>query len=270
MPRTVFFVSDSTGITIENLGRALLAQFGDTGFHHQTYVFIDSPAKVDTVVAAIDYAAEQDGERPLVFATQADPELRRRLARCRGLLLDPFDAFTAVLAGELGKKPESRRGRLHGIFDRNRYDSRMAAIDFTLRHDDGAVPGRYSEAELILVGPSRTGKTPTSLYLAIQYGLRVANYPLLDEELDTLKLPPALRACRDRLYGLVIDPERLQEIRAARRPGDSDYASPARCRHEVEAAIALFRRNAIPWLDATSMSVEEIAAHIISDLGLHR
>lgn len=266
--RTVFFVSDRTGITVETLGRSLLSQFEHVEFVQIALPFVDTEAKARAAVERINAVADT-GTRPLVFSTQVRPELRDILMSGRGLYLDFFEAFLAPLEGELEQASSHSIGRSHGQQDLHRYDTRIGAVNFALNSDDGLGLQSYAAADVIIVGVSRSGKTPTCLYLAMQYGIRAANYPFTDDDLDELRLPEALQAYRDRLVGLTISPERLQQIRNERRP-DSPYAALRQCQYEVRQMDTLLRQERIPTLDSTHMSIEEIAASIVHDRGLVR
>lgn len=266
--RTVFFVSDRTGISVETLGRGLLSQFEGIEFAQTALTFIDNEEKARAAVAQID-ATATDGERPLVFATQVKPELRDILKTSRGVYLDFFEPFLDVLEDELKQKSSHSIGRSHGLHDPRRYDVRIDAINFALASDDGLGLQHYAAADVILLGVSRSGKTPTCLYLAMQYGVQAANFPITDDDLDQARLPPPLHSHRERLVGLVIAPERLQQIRQERRP-HSPYAALSQCQYEVRQFAQLLQRENIRALDSTHMSIEEIAASVVHDLGLVR
>ncbi|MBT6276030.1 MAG: kinase/pyrophosphorylase [Chromatiales bacterium] len=269
MPRTVFFVSDSTAITSETMGHALLAQFEPYTFREVTLPFIDSVQRADTVAESVAKAWVQDGVRPIVFSSLVDPELRRIISVSDPLMLDLFGAFSPQLEQELKKESTHATGRYHGLIDQKTYDTRMEAVNFALQHDDGASHRHYGKACVILSGVSRSGKTPTSLYLAMQFGLTVANYPLTEEDLEGTKLPNILRTHRELLFGLTISPEHLARIREERRP-NSRYSSLGQCRQEVADAERLFRRNAVPFIDTTAISIEEISSKVILQMGLAR
>lgn len=266
--RTVFFVSDRTGISVETLGRGLLSQFDGIEFTQIPIPFVDTEEKARAAVARID-AVAAGGERPLVFSTQVRPELRDILVSSRGLHLDFFESFIGPLETELRQQSSQSVGRSHGVLDTGRYDARIDAVNFALGADDGIGVQNYAAADVIVIGVSRSGKTPTCLYLALQYGVRAANYPFTEEDLETLQLPAMLQAHRDRLVGLTIAPERLRQIRQERRPG-SAYAALRQCQYEVRQLDALLRRERIRTLDSTHMSIEEIAASVVHDLGLQR
>lgn len=269
MKRSVFYVSDGTGITAETLGHTLLTQFDRVEFRHRTFPFVDTAEKARTTVDVIDRAAREDAQRPIVFSTLVNPEIQRQVARSRALMLDLFSVFIRPLEHELELGSTHKSGRSHGMVDRASYNFRIDAVNFALQHDDGASTRRYDEADIVLVGVSRSGKTPTCLYLAMQFGIHAANYPIVPEEGDTVKLPSLLTPFRSKLFGLSIEPGRLQQIRSERRP-DSHYASPRQCRREVEDVEDMFRRERLAFLDTTSMSIEEIASTIIEQTGLER
>ncbi len=268
--RTVFFLSNRTAITAETLGHSLLAQFKDMDFEEITVPYIDSSEKAEQAVAQICDAAQQDQQKPIVFSTLAEPEIRRMITDCNdALVMDLFHAFLPHLEQELQIKPLLQKGRSHRISDVGKYESRIDAINFTLQHDDGAYTKHYDQSDIILIGVSRSGKTPTCLYLALQFGICAANYPITEEDLDSDTLPAPLRPYMHKLYGLTTDPQRLQDIRQERRP-NSRYASLEQCRHEIRATEELFITQRVPYLNSSTMSVEEIATRIVEDRGLHR
>lgn len=270
MKRSVFFVSDGTGITAETLGQTLLTQFDQVTFQRRTVPFVDSVEKAALAVETINRASLDDGQRAIVFATLTDPKVAAEIANANALVLDLFNVFIQPLEMELQQSSSHSAGRSHGIADPKTYSVRMEAVNFALRHDDGLRTEQHGEADVILIGASRTGKTPTCLYLAMQFGIRAANYPLIPEDIGADSgLPPVLRQNRDRLFGLTIDPERLHQIRAQRRP-NSRYASLAQCREEVRAIEALLRRNGLKHINTTAVSIEEISSRILQEMGLER
>ncbi len=269
MKRTVFFVSDSTGITSETLGNALLSQFEAIEYKKVSIPFIGDRGKAEEVVRQINEVTVSAAERPVVFSTLSNPKLYEIIRGSSALVLDLFSVFLGPLADEFKLGPTHAMGRFHGMADRAHYEVRIDAVDFTLSHDDGASIHHYDQADLILIGVSRTGKTPTSIYLAMQFGIRAANYPLTSDDLDREQLPELLKPHLDRLYGLTIDPQRLRQIRQTRRP-DSTYASLSRCRKEVHAVEQLYRQNRISFLDTSHISIEEIASRIMRDSDLKR
>ena len=268
--RTVFFVSDSTGITAETLGHSLLAQFpGAHKIRHAWVPFIDSLDKAIDCARAIREARSRDGARPIVFSTLVNPQTVELLHREDALFIDLFEQFIGPLEAELGIASRHIVSRSHGIAGSRTYQARMDAINYTVAHDDGVSKGEdLSDADVVLVGVSRSGKTPASLYLAIQFGLKVANYPLIPEDFGRNRLPDELRQHRQKLFGLTISPERLAQIRQERLPG-SHYASLDNCRHEIAAARKLMARENIPHLDSTNKSIEEIAALVMQNFRLY-
>jgi len=267
MKRTVFFLSDHTGITAEALGRSLLSQFDGLEYDTVHWPFLDTPAKIDKVIQRIGRAAQTDNTRPLVFSTLVDPGLRQLLYASSALVFDFFDTFTGQLEQELGVSSSQKHGRVHSMDNRNAYDERIHAVNFALTNDDGAVTKNYIAAELILLGVSRCGKTPTCLYLGLQYGILAANYPITEDDLGGDSLPANLRSYREKLYGLTIDPRQLQRIRKERRP-HGRYAQLEQCILEVRETEDMYHRFRIPYIDTTSMSVEEIAATLLQKTGL--
>lgn len=267
--RTAFFVSDRTGITAEMLGHSLLTQFENVRFQEVTLPFVDTVDKALEVVTLIKQTAEKDGTRPLVISTLVNTEIAAIVGSAQSLFLDCFQIFIAPLEKELRVSASHTVGRSHSVTDVVNYHHRIDAVNYALSHDDGVSTRDLSEADIILVGVSRCGKTPTCLYLAMQFGIRAANYPLVPEDFSAMQLPSQIRPLRGRLYGLTIKPERLQQIRTERRPG-STYATLVNCEFEVREAEALMRQEGIPYLDATSKSVEELATTIVQQAKLLR
>jgi [pyruvate, water dikinase]-phosphate phosphotransferase / [pyruvate, water dikinase] kinase len=263
--RTVFFVSDGTGITAETFGNAILAQF-EFKPRHVRLPFVDTVDKAHQVVRQVNHTAEIEGRRPVVFTTLVNVEVLQVIEEgCRAMVLDMFGTFVRPLEIELGMKSSHRVGRFSDVSKSKEYHDRIEAINFSLAHDDGQSNRDLEQADVILVGVSRSGKTPTSLYLAMQHGLKAANYPLIPEDFERKQLPPALAAHRKKIFGLSILPERLSEIRNERRP-NSKYASLESCRHEVAEGEAMMRREGIRWLSTTTKSIEEIATTILQEI----
>jgi len=269
MRRTVFFVSDGTAITAETFGHSLMTQFSNVEFRQVRLPFVDTPSKGRDAASLIDRAAEADGgAKPLVFSTIVDPEVSEILTGANCHLFDMFATFMEPLERALGVGRSPRVGQAHGMGDSQGYEDRMEATNYALSHDDG-ISKRLDAAEVILVGVSRSGKTPTCLYMALHFGVKAANYPLTEEDLEQPRLPAFLREHKQKLFGLSIDPERLAQIRENRRPG-SRYASIKQCRYEVEAAAAMMRAEGVPTLSSTDSSIEELASRILLELGLQR
>lgn len=263
--RTAFFISDGTGITAEAFGNAILAQF-DLSIRRIRLPFVDTIDKAHQAVRQINHTLELENKKPIVFTTLVNADVQEVFAKtCKGMVMDMFGTFVSPLEVELGAKSLHRVGRFTDISKSKAYSDRMEAINYTLLHDDGQTNHDLKGADVILIGVSRSGKTPTSLYLAMQHGLKVANYPLIPEDFDRKRLPPALDDFKKKLFGLTIAPERLSEIRNERRPG-SKYASLENCRYEVAEAEAMMRRAGVKWLSSTTKSIEEISTTILSDL----
>lgn len=267
--RTVFIISDRTGITVEMLSHSLLTQFPGVDFEYRILPFVDDETKIENAKAQINEDEHSNGVKPLVFTTLVNDNLRYQLFDANGEFFDFFDRYIAPLERELGQTSSHRVGESHSMSDAKKYTSRIAAVNFSVHCDDGLHPGDYERADVILTGVSRSGKTPTSLYLALHFGLFTANYPITDEELEGSKLPKILQPHRDKLYGLTIDPVRLQQIRSERR-ANSIYSELSQCRYEVAQVEQIYQAERLPNLNATFMSIEEISATIIQDLELNR
>jgi [pyruvate, water dikinase]-phosphate phosphotransferase / [pyruvate, water dikinase] kinase len=267
--RTVFFVSDQTGITAETMGHSLMTQFDGIEFRQVTVPFISTVDKALEAVRKIDLVASQEGMRPIVFSTLVQEDVRNVVRGSTGFFLDFFDPFLSPLAAELKIQSTHTVSRTHRMADTHAYAMRIDATNFALANDDGSVVRDYERADVILVGVSRSGKTPTCLYLAMQYGIFAANYPLTDDDLESRRVPVALEAHSRKLFGLTIKPDRLQQIRNERRP-DSRYSSAQQVAFEVRAAESLFERHGIPMLDATEVSIEEISSRILDRTGIER
>jgi len=268
--RTVFFISDRTGITAEMFGNSLLSQFENFDFQRQTIPFVDTPDKIDAAVRQVNETAAREELPPIVFSSIVDETMSATVRRdAKALTLDLFQIFIAPLEAELNAKSSHAAGRTHGMANSQDYFARMEAINFTQAHDDGAQTRELEKAQVILVGVSRCGKTPTSLYLALQFGIRTANFPLTPDDFADRKLPASVLPHRDRLFGLTIDPERLHVIREERRP-HSKYAALDNCRYEVRECEDLLSREGIATLDTSAKSIEEIATTIVHRAKLRR
>jgi regulator of PEP synthase PpsR (kinase-PPPase family) len=268
MRRTVFYVSDGTGITAETIGHSLLTQFDTPPPDTYRIPFVDDEDKAHAAALRIKTAYAQSGMRPIVVNTIMDKRLSDVLAQSGALMLDVFAPFLGPLEEELGAPRSSRVGKAHGLTDFTEYEARINATNYALTHDDG-IDVTYADADVILVGVSRVGKTPTCLYMALHYGVKAANYPLTEEDLERVEMPKRLVPFRSRLYGLSIDAQRLAQVREARRPG-SRYAQIAQCRRELEQADKLFRRENIAVQNTTHTSIEEIASKILAHLGIEK
>lgn len=262
-PRPVFFVSNSTGITVETLGRSLLYQFSETQFESHSLRFVDTLEKANEALEIINQHAKETGLRPLIFSTLAQSDFRKVVAQADGLYLDVFDMFIGAIENEIGCEASQGKGHSHGIIDDDYYSDRIDAVNYSLKTDDGIRVQDYQYADVILTGVSRTGKTPTSLYLAMHYGLKAANYPIVEEDIESHTLPSALSEYKDKVFGLIVTPERLQSIRTKRRP-DSQYASLSQCQYEIRQTVNMFELENIPYFDVSMMSIEEVSSNIMT------
>ncbi|MGI9291398.1 MAG: pyruvate, water dikinase regulatory protein [Gammaproteobacteria bacterium] len=267
--RTVFFVSDQTGVTAETLGHSLLTQFEGHDFDLVTLPFLDTLDKVEEALGLIDGRATEQSLIPIVFSTLVQDDLRARFKPDKGVLIDFFAMFLPTLEDTLHAKSSHKPGQAHGLVDSYRYDQRMDATNFALNNDDGARTTDYERADIILTGVSRSGKTPTCLYLALTYGVYAANYPLSEDELEVGKLPAVLEKHKQKIYGLTIQATRLQQIRRERRP-TGKYSTIQQVNFEIRAAESLFKRTGIPFVDTTKSSIEELASTILVQTGVER
>jgi len=267
--RSVFFVSDGTAITAETLGHSLLAQFPHVNFDIHIIPYISSEEAAMNVVAEINRRAEIDGQQPLVFDTLVDPYVRDIINTANAVNLDVFEGLIGKLAEVLGTAPTTLVGQTHAVTDSESYKARIDAVHFALDNDDGARTRHYDKADLILVGVSRSGKTPTSIYLSLQFGIRVANYPLTEEDLDDNRLPAVLKPHKQKLFGLMIDAERLVAIRSERK-ANSRYASFSQCQMELRAIEGIYISEGLKYLNVSEMSIEEISTRVLQMTGLKR
>lgn len=266
--RTAFFISDGTGITSEALGMSLLTRFEDFDFTKVTLPYVDSIEKAEETVIKINAAAERDGAKAIIFDTVVDDGIRKIISQSSSFMIDIFAAFLAPLEQELGAQSSYNVGRTR-ITKNTRYDKRIEAINYALDNDDGARTKLYDKADVILIGVSRSGKTPTCLYLAMQYGIKAANYPITEEDIEDQVLPSLLKPYREKVFGLTIEPERLVMIRNERKP-NSRYASVKQCNFEVEEVELMYKKERIPFMNTTHYSVEEIATRIMVQAQIER
>ncbi len=267
--RHVYFLSNRTAITAETLGQSLLAQFPDTAFSTVTIPFVDSRQKAQKIVERIGLSHQRTGLKPIVISTMADEEISEIIRQSEAMIIDPFERFLPDLENELHAHSIHESGQSHRISNPMLYESRIDAIDFSMVHDDGATTKLYDKADIIIIGVSRSGKTPTCLYLALQFGLKAANYPITEEDMQSEQLPRTIRPYKKKLFGLTTNPSRLAHIRQERRP-DSRYASPDQCRYEIRATEQLYAQYHIPFINTATMSIEEIATKVVEVSGLHR
>lgn len=267
--RTAFFISDRTGITAEMLGHSLLKQFENLSFTETTLPYLDTLEKASAAVTQINQSAIIDGIRPLVFSTLVNLEIQSILKSANALHLDCFNIFIKPLERELGMRSSLTVGLSHWADDIIDYYQRIESVNYSLAHDDGISVKDSQQADIILVGVSRSGKTPTCLYLALQYGIRAANYPFIPEDFSSMLLPVQLKNLNEKLFGLTIDPVRLHQIRSERRL-DSRYASLENCQYETHEAEAIMRQEGIPYLDVTNKSIEELATTLLQQTKLER
>ncbi|WP_448549348.1 posphoenolpyruvate synthetase regulatory kinase/phosphorylase PpsR [Thalassotalea fusca] len=265
--RTAFYISDGTAITSEVFGHALLSLF-PMEFHHDTISFVETIEQAEEAKAKINRIAKASGEPPLVFHTFVNPEVREVIDSCDGIIYNFLEHFVGPLEQQLNVKAKPKAHRTHSIHE-NSYDYRIDAVNYSLANDDGSNISNYEHADVILVGVSRSGKTPTSLYLALQYGIKAANYPFTDDDMDELELPAFLKPHKKKIFGLTIDPQRLMDIRDGRM-ANSKYSSARQCRMEVREVEKLYKKEKIPFLNTTKLSVEEITAKILAETGLQR
>ena len=264
--RSAYFVSDSTGITAETLGNALLANFPGFAFVRHTVPFVDTPDGAANVVR--DIARDADaGLAPIVFTTTKDAAVSRTLAAAPATIIDLLGGHLTELECVLGTTASEQLGQFHTLGDTTQYFARMRAVEYAIEHDDGQSSRALDIADVIIVAPSRCGKTPTTMYLALQYGLLVANYPLTDEDFPTDGLPRLVAPYAARCFGITTTPLRLSQVRHERRP-DSRYSSLAQCTLELRRAEDLYRRNRVPFLNSSTKSVEEMSAVILQTLRL--
>jgi hypothetical protein len=246
------------------MGNALLIQFPDLRFERRLLPFITSVEEARRVVAILDTATARP-VTPLAFSTIAVEEVRQELLRTKCPLVDFFGMHMESVESILGAKGIRVAARLHGMGDVKRYNARMAAVEYAIEHDDGQSMRALDKADVILVAPSRCGKTPTTMYLALQHGIFVANYPLVDEDFASAELPRPVQALRERCFGLTTTPARLSQVRHERRP-NSRYASLEQCSYELRQAEAMYRNHRLPVINSSTKSVEEMSTVILQTL----
>lgn len=264
--RPVFYLSDGTGITTETIGHSMLAQFEGIEYNARRIPFVDNLVKAQLAADAISAEQALLGKKAIVFTSVVDMQANTIIASTGALLLDVLTPFALPLENELGVSRKPRVGGAHALVNYKAYEERIDATNFALMNDDG-MNYNYANADLIIVGVSRSGKTPTCLYLALHYGVKAANYPLTDEDLQGEGLPKRLQPFKNKLFGLTIDPVRLQQIRQVRKP-NSKYAELAQCKQEVQRAEAIFKSIRLPHVSSTNTSIEEMASKILAHLNI--
>lgn len=267
LQRTVFLISDSTGITLEKLSHSLLSQFPQVNFTIMTHRYIDTTTKVESICDYIHQVYQQDQLKPLVFTSLLNQTHRSAISTAECIHYDIFEMFMGKLNQVLDLTPTPVSGLSHAVANENQYESRIEAINFALKSDDGLSTSLYEKADVILLGVSRAGKTPTCLYLAMNYGILAANYPITEEDMQFSDVPDVIKKYKSKCFALTIEVNQLTHIRNKRRP-DSKYASVAQCRREINFANNLFRENNIECIDTSTTSIEELATSIISKKNL--
>lgn len=269
MKRYVFMISDGTGITAEHLGNSLITQFENVEFERYIFPYVDTPQKAETVLEKISLCQQKTNTRPLLFMTIVNADIAKIIRQSEACAFDLFNTFLGPLETELSETSSYRVGRAHGVINNQIYTRRIEAVDYALLHDDGIKVRDYVEADIVLIGVSRSGKTPSCLYMALHFGIKAANYPFTEDDLNFFTLPECLIPFKSKLFGLTIDAERLQDIRTERRP-NSRYASAEQCRLEVSEVEAMYQKENIPFLNSTRFSIEEISTKIVAISGLRR
>lgn len=253
-------VSDSTGETITSVARACLVQFEGVHVTEHVWNLVRTKRQVQKVITGIE---RYPG---VVLFTLVDPKQRATLQQaCRNLQVPcvaVMDPTMAVLSGHFGMKGRAKPGMQH-VLDAE-YFARIDAINFVLAHDDGQITKDLEDADVILVGVSRTSKTPTCIYLANR-GVKAANVPLV----PGVPLPNELLSVRKPLIvGLTKDPVRLVHIRRNRlrqlkQNHETDYIDLEKVKNEVAAARRVFAEHEWPVIDVTRRSIEEVAAAVL-------
>jgi regulator of PEP synthase PpsR (kinase-PPPase family) len=272
----VYFISDNTGLSTETVGKMLITQFQDLEFSTVTMPFIKTKSLALKSLEQIHRETYQQRKKdsltrsPIILSTLINTQLREVFSNAGYLYLDLFEMFLPKLESLLQSPATGEMGLAHALDQDKQYSKRMSAVNFTLNYDDGAHPGDYSKAEVILIGLSRSGKTPTCLYLALQFGIKAANYPIIpEEESNEMTLPKSLEKHKSKLFGLIINPKRLQALRHERIPF-SDYSALNQCQKENDFIQKLYAHYHLPFLDSTDLSVEELSTKIMKNLGLTR
>ncbi|MFK8068549.1 MAG: pyruvate, water dikinase regulatory protein [Gammaproteobacteria bacterium] len=262
--RTVFFVSDRTGKTSESIAQSLLSQFDGFEYEYKYFSFVNTLTKAKFVADCIKLNKSIHDQGPLVFSTLVSEESQKLIAETEACVISLFDTFIKPLEKALKVNSSNSMGKTHEEYDNDDYKKHIDAIEFTIKNDDGVNTKHFSEADVILVGVSRCAKTPTSLFLAMNFSIKTANYPLTSDDLWADQLPDSLLPHTDKIVGLTIKPDQLSAIREQRRP-KSDYASLKTCKEEVKRAENIMNNSNLFIIDSTATSIEEIAVNIIKE-----
>ena len=265
--RTTFFISESTGITAETLGHSLLSQFPHIDFTVNQRPFIDTEKKALELVKEINETNAKEHYKPIVFATMPEPHINKVLQGADCYYYEVFESFLDQIGKDLETEPTRESGLSHGLVNVKTYDARIDALNYTLKHDDAMVLKTLGDADVIIIGVSRSGKTPTSLYLALKFGIKAANYPITDDDFDRDRLPQSLLDNKDKLFATTIKAKRLHHIREKRMP-NSHYSALATCKTEIKKAQALYEKYGLTPMDVSTRSIEELAAQIVRKLRL--
>jgi regulator of PEP synthase PpsR (kinase-PPPase family) len=253
-------ISDSTGDTVSAIAKAVLTRFDDIDVKYYTWALIGSEKQIERI---INIAKKKNG---VVIHTISTPELNlflKKKAKEEGITcIDPLENVTQKMSAYLDKDPILQAGRLHAL-DKE-YFKRIDAINFTIEHDDGQSPDGLKDAEMILLGPSRTSKSPTSMYIAHK-GFKVANVPFISGikfDLERDKLADVF------FVGLYTSTDRLIDVRRNRLLSlnlrdNANYVSEEAVKNEIRDAKRFYLKNNIPIIDVTNKSIEETAAKII-------
>jgi [pyruvate, water dikinase]-phosphate phosphotransferase / [pyruvate, water dikinase] kinase len=265
-PRDVYYLSGSTGILAKDLGKALLCQFPDVPFREELIPFIQTEKEAEKAIERI--RSRSTGQVPMVISTLLGRKLNGILNHPDVEFLNIFDQFLRKIEDILEEKAVWKAGASRHPSERTMI-KRVEAIHYCIDHDDGSGTKDYDEAEVILLGVSRSGKTPVSVYLATQMGIKTANYPLVLDDSPSFRLPPYITRNKKRLIGLSITPQLLHQYRE-QRYANSSYASLSTCRSEINEVNTLYLNHDIPIVTSDGKSIEEIAIHVTQLLNLKK
>lgn len=262
--RDVYYLSGSTGILAKDMGKALLCQFPEIHFKEELIPFIHTEVEAQKAIEKI--RAQSTGETPLVLSTLLSKELNAVFNSPDIEFLNIFDQFLVQFENFLQKKALWASGASRYPNDRTMI-RRVEAIHYCIDHDDGNSTKDYDKAEIILIGVSRSCKTPVSVFLATQMGIKTANYPLIRDGTDSFKLPPYLVRNKKKIVALSTSPQLLHQYRE-HRYADSKYAKLSTCRDELNKANMLYMDHRIPIVMSDGKSIEETATQVTQQLNL--